>query len=88
MKTKNPFGENYEYVDDYINNALNNGHALLYQMLIDMKEAMIKKDQEIDKLRGQYLRDHRFIKKKLEWIEKQNVKIITLRNKLREHGVK
>jgi hypothetical protein len=88
MKTKNQFGENYEYVDDFIESAEQQGKPLLTQMLIDMKEAMIKKDQEIDKLKGQFLKDRRFIKKQLKWIEKQNIKIKILRNKLREHGVK
>lgn len=88
MKTKNPFGEKYEYIDDYIDNALQEGRPLLYQILLDMKKVMIEKDIEIEKLRSQYLKDRRFIKKRLAWIEKQDIKIKILRNKLREHGVK
>jgi len=88
MKTKNPFGENYEYIDDYIDNALQEGRPLIMQLLIDMKKVMLEKDIEINKLRGQYLKDRRFIRKQLAWIEKQDLKIIILRTKLREHGVK
>lgn len=85
---KYSFGKNYEYIDDYINNAEAQGKVLLYQMLIAIKEELIKKDKEISKFRGQYLKDRRFIKQRLAWIERQDLKIKALRNKLRDHGVK
>jgi hypothetical protein len=49
---KNEFGKNYEYIDDYIQSSLKSGRALIYQLLVDVKKALIEKDKELSKLRN------------------------------------
>jgi hypothetical protein len=85
---KNEFGKNYEYIDDYIQSCLNNGQALLYQMLVDMKKALIEKDETIKEIKSQN-RQHIRYKLKLEKIiQDKDIQIKLLKNKMTKSGVK
>jgi hypothetical protein len=85
---KNEFGKNYEYIDDYIESSLRDGKALLYQMLVDMKTALIKKDETIRRISAESKRRFKHNQKQLQWLQEKDKRIDILKKKLKEFGIK